>query len=235
MGSGVEVLRWTGGRLRIGPWHGNARIAYIAPVGDGRELQPADVEHTLRRLAEAGYEDAITAAIGPGEARPFLLAGFEVHERLHLLARDLHGLPKAPVADLRRARRRDHPRVLAIDQAAFSDFWQLDQSGLEEALGATPSSRFRVAIDPSDGIVGYGVCGRAGRRGFVQRLAVDPGHHGHGHGQALVLDGLQWLRRRGVDRVVVNTQESNGRALDLYERLGFRRQAGGLAVLEKHL
>jgi ribosomal-protein-alanine N-acetyltransferase len=235
MGSGVEVLRWTGGRLRIGPWHGDERIAYIAPVGDGRELQPADVEHTMRRLAEVGYVDAITAAIGPAEARPFLLAGFEVHERLHLLARDLRNLPPSPPADLRRARRRDHDRVLAIDGAAFSEFWQLDRTGLEEALSATPSSRFRVALDPAGSVVGYGVCGRAGRRGFVQRLAVEPSAHGHGYGRALVIDGLQWLRRRGVDRVVVNTQESNGRALELYERLGFQRQAGGLAVLEKHL
>lgn len=235
MGSGLDVLRWTGSRLRIGPWHGDQHVAYVAPVGDGRELQPLDVEHTLRRLAEAGYGHAITAAIGPAEARAFLLSGFAVHERLHLLARDLHGLPPAPPADLRRARRRDHGEVLAIDAAAFSDFWRLDAAGLDEALSATPSTRFRVATAPGHGIVGYAVCGRAARRGFVQRLAVGPEHHGSGYGRALLLDGLHWLRRRGADRVVVNTQESNGRALELYERLGFRRQAGGLAVLEKHL
>jgi ribosomal protein S18 acetylase RimI-like enzyme len=236
MGSGLEVVRWTSGRLRIGPWHGDQRIAYVSPVGDGRELQPADIETTLARLADAGYEEAITAAIGPGEARSFLLAGFGVHERLHLLARDLHRLPPAPAADLRRARKRDVPRVLEIDAAAFSEFWRLDEAGLEEALSATPNSRFRVATAPGRGpIVGYAVCGRAGRRGFVQRLAVDPAAEGGGLGRALLLDGLQWLRRRGADRVVVNTQVTNERALDLYERLGFRRQPGGLAVLEKRL
>jgi ribosomal protein S18 acetylase RimI-like enzyme len=50
-----------------------------------------------------------------------------------------------------------------------------------------------------------------------------------------VLDGLQWMRRRGVERVVVNTQESNERALQLYLRLGFEDQPGGLAVLERSL
>jgi ribosomal protein S18 acetylase RimI-like enzyme len=234
MGSGVEVVRWSSGRIRIGPWHGDERVAYVSPVGDGRDLQPADVEQTLRRLAAAGYREAITAAIGPGEARSFLLAGFEVHERLHLLARDLRRLPTAPPAEMRRARRRDLDQVLAIDAAAFSDFWRLDLTGLEEALSATPSSRFRVALGP-DGVAGYAICGRAGRRGFVQRLAVAPGAEGRGLGRALVLDGLNWLRRRGVDRVVVNTQVTNGRALDLYERLGFQRQPGGLAVLEKRL
>jgi ribosomal protein S18 acetylase RimI-like enzyme len=236
MSSGLEVVRWTSGRIRIGPWHGDERIAYVSPVGDGRELQPSDIESTLRRLADAGYQEAITAAIGPGEARSFLEVGFEVHERLHLLARDLHRLPDAPPADLRRARRKDVARVLQIDGAAFDEFWRLDEAGLEEALSATPSSRFRVATRPGRGpIVGYAVCGRAGRRGFVQRLAVDPAEEGHGLGRALLLDGLQWLKRRGVERVVVNTQVTNERALALYERLGFRRQPGGLAVLEKRL
>ena len=77
--------------------------------------------------------------------------------------------------------------------------------------------------------------GRAGRRGFLQRLAVDPAREGHGLGRALVLDGLVWLRRRGVERVVVNTQEANQRALALYEQLGFRRQHAGLAVLRTQL
>lgn len=237
MGSGLDVARWGSARIRVGPWHGDDRVAYLAPVGDGPAPGPNDVRRTLDRLSRSGYGEAVTAAIGPLEAHGFVLAGFEVHERLHLLARDLHDLPAAPPSPLRRARRRDRPRVLAVDGAAFSPFWRLDDAGLDEALSATPASRFRVALDPGaeHEVVGYAICGRAGRRGFVQRLAVDPACHGRGHGRALVLDGLLWLRRRGVDRVVVNTQEANGRALDLYERLGFRRQPGGLAVLKKTL
>jgi ribosomal protein S18 acetylase RimI-like enzyme len=127
--------------------------------------------------------------------------------------------------------------VLEVDGAAFSEFWRLDEGGLDEALSATPTSRFRVALRDGvpEGIGGYAIVGRAGRRGFLQRLAVDPAVQGGGLGRALVLDGLAWLRRRGAERVVVNTQEANERALQLYERLGFRRQAGGLAVLKKSL
>lgn len=236
MGSGLDVVRWTTGRLRVGPWHDEEGVANLAPVGDGADLQPEAVLDVLDRLATAGYHTAITAAVGPAESRAFLLAGFEVHERLHLLARDLRSLPPSPPAELRRARRRDHERVLEIDRAAFDDFWRLDRGGLLDALDATPASRFRVAVDPSDHdrIVGYAVCGRAGRRGFVQRLAVEPGEQGRGVGSALLLDGLGWLRRRGATRAVVNTQESNEGAVRLYERLGFERQPGGLAVLRKH-
>ena len=39
----------------------------------------------------------------------------------------------------------------------------------------------------------------------------------------------------GCERVVVNTQEANQRALALHEQLGFRRQHAGLAVLRTNL
>jgi len=240
MGSGLDRVvtsgvRWGGGRIRLGPWRGDEHIGYLAPVGDGPAPGVLDVRSACDRLARTGYTEVVTAAIGPQEAHGFLLAGFEVHERLHLLERALGDLPEAPDASLRRARRRDRPRVLEIDTAAFSGFWRLDDAGIDEALTATPASRFRVGLEPGGGVGGYAICGRAGRRGFLQRLAVAPGLEGRGLGRALVLDGLGWLRRRGVERVVVNTQEANERALRLYERLGFRRQAGGLAVLKKTL
>jgi ribosomal protein S18 acetylase RimI-like enzyme len=234
MGSGLDVVRWGTGRLRVGPWRGDDHIAYMAPVGDGPAPTPEVVRRAVAGLAGRGYREVVTAALGPLEAQGFLLAGFEVHERLHLLARDLHGLPLAPDVTLRRGRRRDRPEVLDVDGRAFSAFWRLDDAGLDEALAATPTSRFRVT-ELDGGVVGYAVTGRAGRRGFLQRLAVAPDHEGHGLGRGLVLDGLVWLRRRGCERVVVNTQEANQRALALYEQLGFRRQHAGLAVLRTQL
>src|SRR5690606_37005511 len=92
MGSGVDVVRWGGGRLRVGPWRGDRRTAYLAPVGDSPGPSPDAVRRTVADLANRGYEQAFTAALGPLEAQGFLLAGFEVHERLHLLVRDLDDL-----------------------------------------------------------------------------------------------------------------------------------------------
>jgi len=178
-----------------------------------------------------GYETAITAALGPAESRGFIEAGFEVRERLHLLAHDLHDVPPVPPSELRRGRRADRPAALVVDGRSFDAFWRLDDSGFEEALGATPSSRFRVA-SRGDGVVGYAISGRAGSRGFLQRLAIDPGHQRRGLGRTLALDSLRWLKRRGVDRAMVNTQEHNDGALSLYQHLGFRLQPGGLAVLQ---
>ena len=99
---------------------------------------------------------------------------------------------------------------------------------------ATPTARVRVA--PSDtGIVGYAVGGRAGTVGYLQRLAVRPSHQGHGLGRSLVMDSLRWMRRRGANHALVNTQMANERAFGLYLALGFRPEPHDLAVLEAEL
>src|SRR4030095_9217419 len=101
----------------------------------------------------------------------------------------------------------------------------------------TPSSRFRAARETHRSrsrrgrIIGYAVSGHAGDHCYPPRLGGRPGAQPSGIGAALVLDCLQWMRRAGVARVSVNTQEANARAFALYERLGFVPVEPGLAVL----
>jgi ribosomal protein S18 acetylase RimI-like enzyme len=166
-----------------------------------------------------------------------LAAGFGVEERLHLLAIDLTaGLPAVPPGyPLHRVRRHRRPDVLAVDQAAFPFFWRFDRAGLSDALHATPAVRFRAAAGPGGTVAGYAICGRAGARGYVQRLAVLPAYQRAGTGRRLLLDGLSWMHRRGVVRAVVNTQMGNAAALALYTQVGFREQPVGLSVLSAGL
>ena len=226
----MEVIRWGPERARTGPWRGHGQVAYLAPMPDAPAPSTAFVRRCCEVLAERGFAKVVTGALAPAETAAFLNAGFEVAERLHLLGHDLRDLPAPPVdVPLRRALAADRPAALAVDSLAFAAFWRLDPRGLDEAVKATPHARFRV-VD-ADGVLGYAVTGRSGRRGFLQRLAVRPDAQRRGYGRALVLDSLRWLRRWRVERAVVNTQLSNQAALDLYESLGFRRQPSGLSVL----
>lgn len=226
-------------RLRVGPWRGDARVAFVSPLADGLPPTTAMVQHACSILHERGYESVLTGALNERERGGFEAAGFEPREHLHLLAHDLRDVPRVADRHLRRARHGDRLRALAIDAAAFSAFWRLDADGLREAIDATPVARFRVAVGQGSGpggdVVGYSVTGRAGSRGYLQRLAVDPLEQGEGHGAALVVDGLRWLRRRRASQCVVNTQAGNERALDLYQRLGFVLQPSGLLVLARPL
>ena len=179
--TGHRLLSGTDPRLRVAPWRGDTTVAHITP-GRGRPTIAA-VHRAVDELSTTGYASAITGALAVADQLPFLQAGFEVHERLHLLVRTLDDLPPVAPAALRRGHHADRPRVLTVDAAAFPSFWRLDGPGLADALAATPSARFRVASDRRRGrsIVGYAVTGRAGPRGYLQRLAVHPDHQRGGH------------------------------------------------------
>ncbi len=230
-------------RFRVGPWHADERIAYLAlqpliarPSVDG-------LRGCLRRLADAGYSSVITSALHPSEASSFNEAGFAEYDRLRVLSHDLRNVdpPHQPLAAsvrLRRARRRDKAAALVVDARAFPTFWRLDRTAMVEAEQATPTSRFRVAVSSEvdrsgSPVVGYAITGRGSGQGFLQRLATDPDLAGSGVGSALVLDALQWASRRRCQSLLVNTQRENHRALALYEHLGFVATTTDLVVLSR--
>ncbi len=225
-------------RFRVGPWHADPVVAYLALFPEQPRPSVEGLRRCCERLSEVGYSSIITSALHTVEADPFLAAGFEEYDRLRVLAHDLRDVPESPSAGapdrlrLRRARRRDHELALAVDGRAFPAFWRLDRTGLDEAIEATPRTRFRVA-EIDDEIVGYAVTGRAGDQGFLQRLATEPTRTRQGVGSSLVLDALRWAGRRRVRRMLVNTQYDNQRALDLYVGLGFELTPTDLVVLSR--
>lgn len=217
-------------RFIVGPWHDDPDLAYVAVAPSQSVLTSrAAVERCLGVLARQGYRGAVTAALRANDTHVFHSAGFQPKERLHVLRHDLDGVLPPVDERLRRARRRDRGAVLALDRQAFDSFWYLGPEGLDEALNATSSVRFRVLDDPA--VMGYAVCGRAMDIGYLQRLAVHPDHTRRGIGASLVADSLRWLRRRHGRMMLVNTQESNASALALYEHLGFKLEPEHLTVM----
>jgi ribosomal protein S18 acetylase RimI-like enzyme len=172
----------------------------------------------------------LTAALSPGETHGFVSCGFTVHRELILLRRVIDEPVPAPKVALRRWRRRDLEPVIALDNAAFDDFWAFDEVALRDAMTATPHRTLRVTRGQP--LEGYALTGLAGTRGYLQRLAVHPNAAGRGLGTALVSDSLRWLRWHGATESFVNTQSDNSRALALYERSGFVAEAEGLVILE---
>ncbi len=228
----AQSYRFRGGVARVAAWHGRPDVASLALRGADAP-SPRTLRRLLDRLRDAGYREVVTNALPPGASLPFVDIGFAVRGRLHMLVHDLEELPP-PSDRTRKATRRDRDAILAVDAAAFDDFWQFDATALHEATRATPRTHVRVAPQ-DDELCGYGLFGRAATTGYVQRLAVAAGAQGGGYGRALLTDGLQWLRAQGATRAFVNTQEHNARALDLYVRAGFSQLPVGLCVLGREL
>jgi ribosomal protein S18 acetylase RimI-like enzyme len=232
-----NIIRLGEESARVCAWRADGSVALLVPVLDGLPPSAAFVTRCRRVLAEQGYRRVVTGALSPREQRGFLEAGFGVHEHLHLLVLDkavsLATLPPGP--RLHRAGWIRKAGLLEVDSVAFSAFWRLDRAGLQEALWATPKRRLRVTLGPGRKVNGYAICGAAGGRGFVQRLAVSPASQGLGIGRRLLLDGLLWLRGLATYEIAVNTQEGNAAALGLYHSVGFRDDPAGLCVLSADL
>jgi ribosomal-protein-alanine N-acetyltransferase len=219
--------------VRIVVWNDRPSSCLVNPVAPAAAPLAAEtVARVIQHVRDLGCDHLMTSALTAVELNPFADHGFTVRGRLHLLSHDLRFVPDHDRRSLRRARRSDRAGVLAIDRAAFDEFWRLDRLGLLDALDATPVHRFRVT---RGAVVGYAICGRAGATGYLQRLAVHPDAQGRGIGRTLVADSLRWLRASAAREALVNTQVGNGPALDLYERMGFRLRAEELSVMELHL
>ena len=223
-------------RLRIAPWRGDPRTAYVV-ARYGRPSTWA-LACCVEQLGARGYDSVLTTALPAAEQAPYLANGFTVHERLHLLAR-----PVDPVPEEQRHRARaasgpsSRPRRGARAWTAPPSPRSGDSTGRASTTLWPPrrasATGWRGSAASVDDLVGYAVTGRSGPRGYLQRLAVHPDAQRSGVGSALVVDALRWLRRWGAREVLVNTQEDNGAAIALYEQLGFRRQDEGLAVLQR--
>ncbi len=228
----AQSYRFRGGVARVAAWHGRPDVASLALHGPDAP-SPRALRRMLERMQQAGYREVVTNALGPGASLPLVDVGFAVKGHLHLLIHELGELPPQS-GRTRRAARSDRPSLLAADAAAFEEFWRFDAVALREAARATPRAHTRVAPTTGDPL-GYGLFGRAGIAGYVQRLAVAPASQNAGLGYSLLTDGLRWLRGHGASRAYVNTQDDNERALALYLRSGFRQLPVGLNVLGREL
>jgi ribosomal protein S18 acetylase RimI-like enzyme len=214
----------------VRPWPADATTAQVVPVPGAVLPSAQEILRWLGGLSRLGYARVRTAALATPDQRPYREAGFAALEQLVLLRRELDRPPARPARKLRRAIRADWAILPGLDAAAFGEAWHLDRAAIDDACRATPRHRLRVA-DAGQGPVGYVVHGRAGRTGYIQRLAVRPDATRQGWGTALVVDGLRWMASGGCVEVLVNTHDDNDRALALYTRLGFTPLPDGLVVL----
>lgn len=60
------------------------------------------------------------------------------------------------------------------------------------------------------------------RAGYVHDVFVTEDHRGHGVAETLIAASIDWLRVRGMPRVLLGTAAQNPRAQRLFQRLGFR-------------
>ena len=231
-----------GPRVRVRPWAFDERVVHLALGRSGhRARTPTRSISGSRRSPDPTATCATirTGALFPAAAARFADAGFEVIDTLGLLRIDLAGAHFVH----RRARRRcaagtttTPPSSTAQRSAtrgattpATSPRSAGPRRPTEHAPASSPQPR---RVRQRRRLAGFAITGAAAGHGYLQRLAVVPKHQGQGHGRALVVDSLAWMRRRRLSHGLVNTAVTNEPALALYESLGFRRLPDQLVVMQ---
>lgn len=228
-------------RARLGSWPYESDVAHLVLLDHHMVPDASDVARWIVEARATGARALRTGALFATSTPAFHEAGFETIDRLRLLELDPSGRQSddpparsgAP-ARLKRLRPSMLDEASRVDHRAFAAPWANDAAGLGDIMSATPHHRSRcVHLDGR--MVAFVMSGRAGTWGYIQRLAVDPSAQRVGLGRALVDDAVRWMRRRHVERVLVNTASDNVAALSLYRSYGFTDRPDDLTILERVL
>ncbi len=124
--------------------------------------------------------------------------------------------PPAAAVEIRRLTYADLPQVVAIERRAFTTPWSLAMFVLE----LSKASGICLAAEADGELVGYMICSRYDTIWHVMNVAVEPERRRRGIATALI---GALLERVGPDApVTLEVRRSNGGAIVLYERFGFR-------------
>ena len=135
-------------------------------------------------------------------------------------------MPVAAPLWLDAATEEDLDAIVELERNSFSQPWS--PRHFRDAMRNAPRTRvllLREPFGPSDlrrGIRGYSVVQAVADEMHVHNLAVDPERRRLGLGRLLMVLALDWGRRRGARRALLEVRPSNAAALALYRSLGFR-------------
>jgi ribosomal protein S18 acetylase RimI-like enzyme len=130
-----------------------------------------------------------------------------------------------PSVRVRPARGTDLLRIAELEAIAFPESWPVDLLAFElvhpQGILLVATSQASSQKEPPAG--GYAIFRHGAGEAELLRIGVDPPERRRGLARALVADGLERLRREGVEVCHLEVRIHNHGAIALYEALGFER------------
>jgi ribosomal-protein-alanine N-acetyltransferase len=111
--------------------------------------------------------------------------------------------------------------VLELDQACFGGLWTME--AYQRELDS-PNSDLLGLFSPISSLqlLGMGCFWSILEEAHITILAVHPGYHCQGLGQALLYSLLKTASDRGLERATLEVRVSNLAAISLYQKFGFK-------------
>jgi mycothiol synthase len=193
-----------------------------------------------QRVKAAGVKAAQISVLENNTAAKNLLTKLEFQfiRNFYEMKLDIHNarLPavKRNSISSRRLKQTEENLLTKIQNRCFADTWGFNPNTAEEISyrlnmhGRSPDDVILTFLE--DRLAGY--CWtlinaeenpkRAKKKGLIHMLGVDPDYRNQEIGKAILLNGLEDLKGKGVDIVELTVDSQNPAACSLYESVGFK-------------
>lgn len=121
--------------------------------------------------------------------------------------------------------------ITDADIPAIIDLWQRcnlarpwNDSGADIALARRDDNSDVLVGRDGDTIVASVLVGHDGHRGWVYYVAVDPDHQGQELGRGIMTAAEDWLRAKGIAKLMLLVRSDNTQVQSFYQRLGYDAQ-----------
>jgi len=117
----------------------------------------------------------------------------------------------------------DVPTIIALwIRCGLTRPW--NDPGSDIALARRGDNATVLVGRESGKIVATVMVGYDGHRGWVYYVAVDPDHRGRDHGRAVMAAAEDWLRQRGILKLMLLVRGDNSQVQAFYETLDYAKQ-----------
>lgn len=124
---------------------------------------------------------------------------------------------------IRPFRQADRAAVIALWQACnLTRPWNDPDSDIDFCL-SKPESTILVG-EAAGKVIASVMTGHDGHRGWLYYLAVDPAIRKSGHGRMMVSAAEDWLKSRGVPKVMLMVRPENTKVRAFYDALGYTEE-----------
>jgi ribosomal protein S18 acetylase RimI-like enzyme len=121
--------------------------------------------------------------------------------------------------------------LVDADVPAIVDLWQRcnlarpwNDSAADIALARRGSESDVLVGRDGDSIVASVLVGHDGHRGWVYYVAVDPDHQGKDYGRGIMAAAEDWLRAKGIEKLMLLVRSDNTKVQSFYDKLGYVEQ-----------
>ena len=126
------------------------------------------------------------------------------------------------MATLRRLTIDDHAAILALWQrAGLHSIRPEGRDSQAEFDKQLAGGQIAIGLEENGRLIGVVLATNDTRKGWINRLAIDPDYRRQGYGEQLVRAAEEALRAAGMKLIAAFIEEGNTASLTLFEKLGY--------------